>query len=123
MIKRWGRRTCWSSVSTVPSLASELDGADDQSTSQPAFTSGKKTSCPLYRRLDRLLGLSRGIRKISLSPGFELRTVHKPVARNYTGRHILYVVKMEFCSRMRCAGHVDEVGKDFENLYGNITKE
>ena len=47
---------------------------------------------PLYRRLDGLQFRSGGVRKISLSPGFEPRTVH-PVASRYT-RNILWGMKV-----------------------------
>jgi hypothetical protein len=65
------------------------------------------------------LGRSGGIRKISLSPGFELRTVQKPVARNYTGRHIRYVVWWNFVQGYAVPiMYVDEVGKEVEDFDG-----
>jgi hypothetical protein len=42
-----------------------------------------KTRYPLYRRLGRTQGRSGRVRKISLSPGFDPRTV-QPVASCYT---------------------------------------
>jgi hypothetical protein len=46
------------------------------------FTPGN-TRYPLYRRLDGHQGRSGGVRKISLLPGFDPRTV-QPVASPYT---------------------------------------
>jgi len=45
-----------------------------------ALTPGK-TRYSLYRRLSGALGLSGRVRKISLPPGFDLRTVQPVVSR------------------------------------------
>ena len=47
------------------------------------FTPGKVTRYPLYGRLGGPQGRSGRVRKISLPPGFDLRTV-QPVASRYT---------------------------------------
>ena len=49
----------------------------------PAALPPGKTRYPLYRRLDRPQGRSGRMRKISLPPGFDPRTV-QPVASRYT---------------------------------------
>ena len=46
------------------------------------FTPGKETRYPLYRRLGGLQGRFGRVRKISLPPGFDPRTV-QPVASWY----------------------------------------
>jgi hypothetical protein len=49
----------------------------------PAALPPGKTRYPLYRRLGESQGGSGRVRKISLPPGFDPRTV-QPVARRYT---------------------------------------
>jgi hypothetical protein len=65
--------------SSTLSLTSALDG---QRHAPAALTPGK-TRYPLYRRLGGPHGRSGRVRKISLPPGFDPRTV-QPVASHYT---------------------------------------
>jgi hypothetical protein len=54
------------------------------STPRPVrFTQGKQTRYPLYGRLGGPQGRSGRVRKISLPPGFDPRTV-QPVPSSYT---------------------------------------
>jgi hypothetical protein len=53
----------------------------------PAALFPGKTRYPLYRTLGVPQGQSGQVRKISLPPGFDLRTV-QPVASRYTDRAI-----------------------------------
>jgi len=49
----------------------------------PAALPPGKTRYPLYKRIGGAQGRSGRVRKISIPPGFDLRTVH-PVASRYT---------------------------------------
>jgi hypothetical protein len=70
--------------STLPST-SALDGVLWSTPRSGRFTPGKG---PFYRRLGGPQGWSGRVRKISPTPGFDLRTVH-PVASPYTDWAIL----------------------------------
>jgi rRNA maturation protein Nop10 len=69
--------------SSTLSLTSALDGGGWSTPRPGRFTPGKESRYPLYRRLGWPQGRSGRVRKISLPPGFDLRTVH-PVASSYT---------------------------------------
>jgi hypothetical protein len=56
------------------------------------FNPGKATLYPFYRRLGESQGLSGRVRKISLPPGFDPRTV-QPVASGSTNYGILITMK------------------------------
>jgi hypothetical protein len=61
---------------------------DEGSASRPGrFVPPGKTRYPLYRRLGGPQGRSGQVREISLTPGFDPRTV-QPVACRYTDRAI-----------------------------------
>jgi len=68
--------------SSTLSLTSALDGVGGQRHASAALPPGK-TRYPLYRRLGGTQGWSGRVRKISLPPGFDPRTV-QPVASRYT---------------------------------------
>ena len=65
------------------SLASELDGGGWLKPRLCRFTPGKQTRHSFYRRLSGPQGQSGRVSKISLSPGFDPKTV-RPVAGRYT---------------------------------------
>ena len=69
--------------STTLSLTSELDEGGWSTPGQGRFTPGKETRYPLYRRLGWLQGRSGRVRKTSLPPGFNPRTV-QAVGSRYT---------------------------------------
>ena len=71
------------SYSCTLSLTSALDGGGWSTPRPGRFTPGKETRYPLYRRLGRPQGRSGRVRKISLTPGFDPRTV-QPVSSRYT---------------------------------------
>ena len=65
------------------SLSSALDGGEWLTPRPGRFTPGKETRYPLYRRLGGPQSLSGRVRKFSLVPGFDPRTV-QPVTSRYT---------------------------------------
>ena len=69
--------------SSTLSLTSTLDGVDAKRHSPAALSPGK-TRWTLYRRPSGTQGRSGRVRKISLAPGFDPRTVQS-VASRYTG--------------------------------------
>ena len=64
-------------------MTSALDGVDGQRYALVAFTPGKETRYPLYRRLGDSQGWSELEREISIPPGLDPRTV-QPVASRCT---------------------------------------
>jgi hypothetical protein len=68
--------------SSSPSLTSALDGVVGQRHA-PAALPPRNTQYPLYRKLGGPQGRSGRVRKISLPPEFDPRTV-QPVASHYT---------------------------------------
>jgi hypothetical protein len=78
--------------SSTSSLTSALDVVGGQ-LHAPAALSPEKSQYPIYRRLGGLQSLSGYVRKISLPPGFNSRTV-QPVASRYTDYAIPAPIKL-----------------------------
>jgi len=69
--------------SSTLSLNSALYGGECSTPSPGRFTPGKESRYPLYMRLDGTQSRSGLVRKISLPPGLDPRTVQR-VANRYT---------------------------------------